>query len=381
MKLPSFIRSGDTIGITAPSFGCTTEPYKSRLEAAVREFRDRGFRVIVGETCHMDDGFGISTDPEKTAAELTDFYLRDDMDAVLSAGGGEMMCATLANLDLDRLAGAKPKWYMGFSDNTNFIFPMALRGVPGIYGLNAPGFGKVWEEPEEDAYALLTGQKTSFDGYDFVEIREDGDSRKTDPRMPYVPYVKSEKKRLRTFVPGRPGRKKAGFVSVEADGTISDSAKTVSAGAAKILRSARSDRKVELDGVMLGGCLDILELLCGTRFDTVKEYLRVHGPVIWAIEECDYNILSYRRALWHLLEAGWFDTAAGFLIGRPLAARGQEIFGVDEYRAVTDILAPLGVPVVMDADFGHICPQMPLVIGAKAHVTARGNHLSIQYTI
>ena len=168
---------------------------------------------------------------------------------------------------------------------------------------------------------------------------------------------------------------------MEADGTISDGAKTVSAGAAKILRSARSDRKVELDGVMLGGCLDILELLCGTRFDTVKEYLRAHGSIIWAIEECDYNILSYRRALWHLLEAGWFDTAAGFLIGRPLAARGQEIFGVDEYRAVTDILAPLGVPVVMDADFGHICPQMPLVIGAKAHVTARGNHLFIQYTI
>ncbi len=356
MQLPSFIRPGDTIGITAPSFGCTTEPYKSRLEAAVLTFRDRGFHVVVGETCHMDDGFGISTDPEKTAAELMEFYLRDDIDAVISAGGGEMMCATLANLDLDRLAGAKPKWYMGYSDNTNFIFPMALRGVPGIYGLNAPGFGKVWEEPEEDAYALLTGKKTTFEGYDYVETPQDGDSRKTDPRMPYVPYVKSEKKRLRTFVPGR-GKEK------------------------KRLHNARPDRKVELDGVMLGGCLDILELLCGTRFDTVKEYLRAHGPVIWAIEECDYNILSYRRALWHLLEAGWFDTAAGFLIGRPLAARGQEIFGVDEYRTVTDILSPLGVPVVMDADFGHICPQMPLVIGAKAHVTARGNHLSIQYTI
>ena len=59
----------------------------------------------------------------------------------------------------------------------------------------------------------------------------------------------------------------------------------------------------------------------------------------------------------------------GFLIGRPLCF-GQEAMGLDHYRAVTDILGEFGVPIVMDLDIGHLPPQMPLLMGAYASVTA-----------
>ena len=36
--------------------------------------------------------------------------------------------------------------------------------------------------------------------------------------------------------------------------------------------------------------------------------------------------------------------------------------GLDQYRAVTDLLAEYGVPVIMDADFGHLPPAMPLAV-------------------
>ncbi|MBP5489500.1 MAG: LD-carboxypeptidase, partial [Lachnospiraceae bacterium] len=47
-----------------------------------------------------------------------------------------------------------------------------------------------------------------------------------------------------------------------------------------------------------------------------------------------------------------------------------EMMGLDQYRAVTDVLGGFGVPIVMDADIGHLPPAMPLLMGSYASVTA-----------
>ena len=77
-------------------------------------------------------------------------------------------------------------------------------------------------------------------------------------------------------------------------------------------------------------------------------------------------------------EAGWFRYAKGFLIGRPRRF-GEEAMGVDQYNAAVDILSPLGVPVIMDLDIGHLPPMMPIISGALADVTALGNRITIRY--
>ena len=101
-------------------------------------------------------------------------------------------------------------------------------------------------------------------------------------------------------------------------------------------------------------------------------------------EEIDtYNILqatymAMRRAVWELKHAGWFGHVKGFLIGRPLHF-GEEIMGLDQYRAVTDLLAEYGVPVIMDADLGHLPPSMPILCGAMGEVTVRDSDIRICY--
>ena len=106
MKIPKPLKSGSTIAITAPSFGCTTEPYLSRYREAVRLFEERGYKVVSGATVSKDDGIGISTSPQFAAAELMEFYLDPSIDAVISAGGGELMCETLSFIDFKRLKDA-----------------------------------------------------------------------------------------------------------------------------------------------------------------------------------------------------------------------------------------------------------------------------------
>jgi muramoyltetrapeptide carboxypeptidase LdcA involved in peptidoglycan recycling len=135
-----------------------------------------------------------------------------------------------------------------------------------------------------------------------------------------------------------------------------------------------------MSGRLLGGCVDLLVLHTGTKYDKVKEFNEKYKEdgVIWFFECCDLNPLDMRRAFWNLRESGWLDNAKGFLIGRPLHF-GEEMMGVDQYNAVTDILGDLNVPIVMDLDIGHLPPMMPIITGSFAEIKAKNNEISINY--
>lgn len=351
IKRPEYIKAGDTIGVTAPSFGPATEPYSLMYPISKENIERRGYKLIAGETTFKCDGLGISTDPEVTGKELMDFYKRDDIDAIISAGGGELMCETISNMDFYELRNYKPKWFIGYSDNTNFIFPLVtITGVQGIYGPCINGYAKKWEETEHDSFALLEGTKGSFDGYRrFVDPDLEGPAPEvyTDEYL-RAPYAYNADRELVIF-----GSNDGKFV--------------------------RTNKQVEMKGMLLGGCLDILVNICGTRFDRMKDFIQENSGIIWVIEACDLTPMSIRRSLWNLREAGWFDTAEGFIIGRPCASWKQDMMGVNQYNAVTDILKPLGKDIIMDAEIGHIDPMLPIVMGAEAKVCADTENLNIEY--
>ncbi len=356
IRRPDPIKAGDTIGITAPSYGAYIEPYSLLYPIALERIRERGYKIAEGETVHKGDGLGISTDPKVTAKELMEFYSRDDIDAIISCGGGELMCETISGVDFDAIREMPPKWFIGYSDNTNFIFPLVtISGVQGIYGPCINGFAKVWEDTEKDSFAILEGTKDTFDGLKhFVSPSEKEDSDDgsetvyTDEGL-RAPYELNADRELISYINDGGALKKA------------------------------DTEEVVMEGILLGGCLDILVNLCGTRFDRVKEFKKNNGRIIWVFEACDLSPMSIRRSLWNLREAGWLDDAAGFLIGRPLASWKQEMLGVDQYNAVTDILAPIGVPIIMDAEIGHIDPMLPIIMGANTRLTVKSNDLSIKY--
>ena len=353
IKIPPFIKEKDSIGITAPSFGCTTEPYISKYNTAKELLEEKEYTLKCGETVSQSDGLGISTDPRICARELEEFYADPSVRAIISAGGGEMMCETAGYIDFDRISKADPKWFMGYSDNTNFIFPLVtICHTAAIYGPCISGFGKKWEQSEIDAFRILEGKTKHIQGYPMFQRPEDDVS--PDKDLKNYTYSLKSKKVLSSYIP------KGG----------------------KLYRND-SEEKIEMQGILLGGCLDVLANLCGTKLDRVKEFKDYIGndKIIWVLESCDANPMELRRQVWHLRNAGWFDGAAGFLVGRPLSAFEQEMMGVNQYNAVTDILTDLGVPVIMDCDIGHVDPAMPLVMGSKAKIYAKGNEIDIIFDI
>ncbi|MBQ9909916.1 MAG: LD-carboxypeptidase [Lachnospiraceae bacterium] len=327
MRYGKFLERNGVIAVTAPSYGAGIEPYISRFSSAEGFFRGEGFRVIVGETCHKTDGIGISTDPATCGRELTDFYCSADNDMIISAGGGELMCETIDHVDWDRIRKAPPKWYLGYSDNTNMTFLLpTICDTAAIYGECFSAFGrKPMDAPMRDLVKLLKGETLSVHSYDKWE--KPGADPACDP--------------------------------LSAPSCTEDT-----------LISSFNWNGLPFGGRMIGGCLDILTMYPGTKFDRVKDFIDRYKDdgIVWFLEACDFNVYGIRRALWILKHAGWFENARGFLFGRPLCM-GQETFdGLNQYNAVLDVLEDLDVPILMDLDIGHVAPQMPMISGAVGTV-------------
>ena len=356
MKYPKFLPEKGAIGFVAPSFGCNIEPYKSAFLNAQKKFKELGHELDLGPNCYEGCGIGISNTPQACGKELTDYYCSVDNDVLISCGGGEMMCETMECVDFDALKAAEPKWYMGYSDNTNMTFLLTtLCDTAAIYGPCAATFGmEPWHDSLKDAYNILRGKSLQVSGYPLWEK----ESLK-DAENPFVPYNVTEEKELRIFIPAEDTEEMLAFSG-----------------------SYFADMQVELEGRLIGGCMDCLVNLLGTRFDDVRGFNERYKEdgMLWFIESCDLNVMAIRRAVWQMKNAGWFEYVKGFLIGRPLCF-GQEMMGLDQYHAVIDLLKEFQVPIIMDIDLGHLAPTMPIISGAYAKVNVQGNEITISYEL
>ena len=386
MRYPKHLPQGGTIGFLAPSFGCNIEPYRTGFDHALEEWQKMGYHVLLGPNCYVGDGIGISSTPENCGREVMKMFLSGEADCLISCGGGELMCEILPYVDFERLAQAEPKWFMGYSDNTNLTYLLAtLADTASVYGPCASSFGmEPWHEALWDAFGILAGKsgvwmrgtmgKTAAEAHMSAAGREagrkggeptaaSGDCSRSEephdavvrgygqwekeslknPENPLAPYNLTEPLAIRTYVGREPACGEVAF-----------------------------------QGRLLGGCLDCLVNLPGTRFDRTREFVERYREdgIIWFLEACELNVFAIRRGLWQLEESGWFEHVKGFLIGRP--ENGEPMMGLDAYSAVLEVAGRKDVPVVMDVDLGHLPPMMPIVVGSMADVAVKGNDIRIE---
>lgn len=347
MRYPEFIKPGGRIGFIAPSFACTTEPYKSLFNEVQTQWREAGYGLVLGPNCSMDAGIGKSNTPEACGAEINDFFINNRSDIIISCGGGETMCEDLPFVDFDKIAMADPKWYMGYSDNTNLTFTLpTMCDTAAIYGPCVSTFGmKPRHESLDDALNMLTGDNLTVHNYDKWELESEDDEEN-----PFQPYNLTEDFKLRSFI-----------------------------GASEVTEAGQP---VEMSGRLLGGCLDCLSNLVGTPFDRVEQFNARYADdgILWYLEACDLNVMSIRRVLWQLDQAGWFSHASGFLIGRPRLY--NDAWGdFDRIAAVMGVLGKYNVPVILDLDIGHLPPMMPIISGAIGHAKVDGNSFTMTHEL
>lgn len=334
LKEPEYLKSGDKISLVAPSFGCTTNPYKDELVRAINNLKEYGFNIYEGENIYKNEGVLASASPKKRAKEFMEAYL-SDASLILSVGGGEFENEILPYIDFNLIKNSIPKWFMGFSDNTNLAFCLTtISKVISIYGPCAPSFDLFPFKLEiKDSLKMLEGKK-HFRGYKRWQLES-----KRDEFHPFEPLNLTKKK---IIIPYK--------------------------------------YKEAKEGMIIGGCIDCLANLCGTRFDNVKNFIKENkkNGFIRYLESCDLNPLSFRRALFLLKEAGWFKYVKMFLMGRPYHFN-EEIMGLTFIKSAKDILKSFNVPILFNIDLGHLPPSMPFKNGAIAKVSLIDNNIDIKY--
>ncbi len=339
MKKNNFLKKNGKISLVAPSFGCASEPYKTRLDKAIENLKKLGYKIDIGPNCYLAKVNTRSNKASLCAKEIMNAFTSDS-DCIISVGGGETMMEILPYIKFDEIKKMNHKFFVGFSDNTNLTFTLTiLSDFMTIYGVCAPSFAFKQEFDNKDTLDLLTGKIKATKGYPSFNLKRD---ESFDPVLEPLKEIKYDEP--------------------------------------KVLRYHPKNTDLNIEGRLLGGCLDCLVNLCGTKFDKTKEYLEKYknDGFIWFLESCDLNSISIERALFQLKEAGWFKYVKGFIFGRPLHYK-EKMFNQDHYRSIRNVINKLKVPYVIDADLGHLSPTMPIVTGAKANVRTENGNIFIEY--
>ena len=317
------------IFFVAPSFGVTTSPYKERFKESLKIFKKLGFEYQIGENVYMNKSIASSNTPELRAKEIMDAF-NSDSDIIWSVGGGEVMVEILEYLDFTKL---KNKTYIGFSDNTNLTYTLAtINDMETIYGVNAPGFCYLPLEYESlDTYRMINNEKLFKTYKEFVLNDLD--------ETPIHKYVCDNKAKIKAINYNEP-----------------------------------------VSGRIIGGCLDCLVTLCGTKYDNTIDYINKHKDegIIFFMEACDLNSISLKRALIQLKYAGWFDNVDMFIIGRSNNYFDKS-FGLSMKDSYISVLKDFNKPILLDASISHIGPSLPVKVGGYVTVTYNRNQIKFEY--
>ncbi len=324
MRYPDFLPKKGTIGLVAPSFGVCGFPYEDLYVNAKAKFNKLGYNIKESDHLYGIEK-GASAPAQIRGQEFMKMYLDDEVDFIDSVAGGEIMVEMLPYVDFEAIKKAKPKYFMGMSDNTCLTLTLNVKSdTASIYGCNFGSFGmRRWHQSVKDNYLLMTGQKLDQHSY---------------PRCEDKSFVQPEDAAIDPL---------GGFKLKN-----------------KVEYKSLDGSDCRFTGRLIGGCLEVVDLLMGTPYCDLDEYFEKYKEdgFIWFLEACEYTILQQKCVLWSMKQAGFFKYCKGVMYGRP--GNGADFFGATLEDVLKDTFEDLQIPVVYGCDFGHVAPCMTIISGA-----------------
>lgn len=336
MIYPQFIKKGDTIGVTAPSDGITEELKVKRLDNAIKKIEDYGYKVI--ETASVRKSIkGKSNESRIQAKELEELFINNDVKAIICASGGDFLLEMLSYFDFAKVKD-NPKWLQGYSDPTGLLFTITTNlDIATVYADNFKAFGmENWHESLINNFNILEGNIIKQDSFLKYESED-------------IPYI-------------------TGLESYNLTNEVK-------------WQSLNNEEEIIIKGRLIGGCIDLLNELFGTKYDKTKEFLEKYknDGIIWYFDNCELSSEALIRTLWKFRDNGWFKYCKGILFGRSMTNRSYYDISFEE--ALKHSLNDLNIPIIIDMDFGHISPRMTIINGAITTIKYKDNKGSIEFVL
>lgn len=326
MIYPAFLKKNDTIGITAPSAGVGRK--LESFETSLSVLKKQGYRIKETGNVRINDVRGGSA--KERGNELTSLFLDDEVNFVMAAAGGDFLNEILPYVDFNILK-KHPKWLMGFSDPTGILYPYTtLYDVSTIYGANAGDY---------DISPLPKYLKNNLELIKGNLIEQHNYSR----------WQKALPWDVEGFQPDTKVRWEC----------------TEDAFAAR--------------GRCIGGCIDGLKDLIGTKYDGTARFIRKYKDdgLIWYFDNFSLSAENLYRTLIQMKYAGWFQNAEAIILGRTLIESSDT--GMTYAYAAAHAVEE--VPVIYQADIGHTMPHLTMINGAMLSINYEKHKCSLRFSL
>ncbi len=323
MIYPDFIKKDDVIGVTAPSAGTECEMDEIRLKLAKANIEEKGYKVLETSNCYKNI-CGRSSGAETRGKEFNDVIGNEKIKAIILLAGGEFLVESLPYIDYE-LVKKYPKWIQGYSDPTGILYSVTTNlDIATIYGENFRNFAM---EPMHDSLkndlSILSGNNIVQESFDKYEDE------------------------WREYVTG-----KESFELVKPVKWI----------------NLKNKKTIDMSGRIIGGCIDILNYLFGTRFDGTLKFIEKYKDdgIIWYFDNCELSSEDIIRTMWKMKELGYFKYTKGIIWGRTGIEKSCKDISFQE--AITQTLYDINVPIIIEADIGHKPPRMTIINGAIVNI-------------
>lgn len=337
MIYPDFLNMNDTIGVTAPSAGSEDEIDIKRLDMARTKLENLGYNIKETENCRTTIGEGRSSNKIQRANQLEELYINKSVKAIIGLSGGEFLLEILPYINFKTIA-KNPKWLQGYSDITGLLFPITTNlDIATIYSNNFKSFAmKDWHKSITNNFEILKGNIIKQYSYN---LYEDERAEKVEGDEPYNLT------------------EKVNWINV------------------------RGEENIQLNGRIIGGCLDVILCLVGTKYDNTRNFIEKYKQdgIIWFFDNCELSSEALIRAMLQLKEAGYFKYTKGIIFGRNGINRSY--YDIDLKKALYEAFEDLEIPIIIDADIGHKPPQMTIINGAIANIKSEKGKGSIEFQL
>ena len=313
---PPFAKPGDTIGVYSPSSGIESS-LMDNYELGKKVLLDRGYHIR--EAPHARDWEShYSSNGKNKNSDLMGLLRDPDVKAILPALGGTTAYQLLPYLDFGSIQQLPPKMIFGFSDNA--LQACVISDKTGLITFHGHsdvvfGLGDI-ADSEKMASFSQGGVYTSTQFFDALE-----------------------------------GRIEPGPVSKATEW------KTLRAG--------------DAEGRLLGGNLDVLQILHGTDYELDwNEKILFWEAAFVELHRVDLMLAALEMT-------GVLGKISGMVVGK--ATNLEEEFFADKHESFEEMIerhcAPYEFPIITNADIGHDMECCTLPNGVNARL--EGNSLFI----
>lgn len=337
MIYPKFLSNGDTIGVPAPSSGAYDELHCNKYKNSRRRLESMGYSIEWSENIFKSD-MCRSADGKTRGIELNSMFESNNIDFIMCAAGGEFIDEMLPYVDFDKIV-KNPKWVQGFSDPQGILFPITtIYDIATLYGLN---FGDYGTEPYTrditDNLKIITGNIIKQTNYEMFE------NKSGEAITGLEPYNFTDK---------------------------------------VVWKNLNRD-SIDVSGRIIGGNLDVILELCGTKYDGTKNFISRYKDdgIIWYFDNCELSKEDLIRAMWKLNEMGYFEYTKAIIFGRNGNDKESYLGYTFETALKDSIVAKKDIPIVYDADISHKGPCMTIINGSIANVVSGNGTGSISFEL